>query len=512
MEDESILETIKDFISRYIVFILVFLIVVVIIILLLPQGKNDNQPVNHDSILSLTLKGNKEVSVVKGEQYQDPGYTAYDTKEGDLTSRVSVEGDVNSNVIGSYTINYRVTNSTGKIATATRIIKVIPDYKDLNVEIDYNPKELTNNDVEITIIATGDGFDFILDPEGNIVKENEFSYKVTSNDEYLFSIRRKDGDVIEKSIEIKNIDKKKPTGSCKDTVTLEKSVVVVTAKDENGIGKYNYNLNNQKYESTSNTYTVSGVARNASVTIYDKAGNYEIVSCITVDNTWPIKQNQNYVQTSAKYYDKTGHLGRLNYLFYYPNDLNLKDKNALVIFLHGSGEFGSNIGGSFNSNTTFANNMRDGKFQQRAVFLCPQCNSSSKSWKNDCFGDLKTLIDRVVAQYNIDPNRISITGHSLGGGAVYDALAKWPGFFSAAAPLAPAGGSSNYAAMKGVKIAVFTGTNDGLYSSSKNTVTKLQQAGIEAKFYPLEGKGHAAQPPAFNEYNLIEWMIAQTRK
>ena len=511
MENGSIVDTIKDFISRYIVFILVFLIVIVIVILLLPE-KEEQKPTPTESILTITLKGNMEVSVIKGETYQDPGYTAYDSKEGDLTSRVSVEGSVNSNVIGTYTIKYYVTNSTGKKAEATRTVNVIADNKDLTVDIDYNPKDLTNTEVEITLTATGDGFDFILDPEGNIVKENKLVYKATYNDEYVFSIKRKDGNVIEKSIEVKNIDKKKPTGSCKDTVTLEKSVIVVTAKDENGISKYSYNLNSKKYDSTSNTYTISGAVRNTSVTIYDKAGNYEVVSCITVDNTWPIKQNQNYVQTSAKYYDKTRKYGRLNYLFYYPNDLNLNDKNALVIFLHGSGEFGSNINGSFNSNTAFANNMRDGKFQQRAVFLCPQCNSSSKSWKNDCFNDLKGLIDETVKKYNIDPDRISITGHSLGGGAVYDALAKWPGFFSAAAPLAPAGGSSNYAAMKGVKIAVFTGTNDGLYSSSKNTVTKLQAAGVEAKFYPLEGKGHAAQPPAFNEYNLIEWMIAQTRK
>ena len=510
MEDESTLGKIKEIISKYIVFILLFLIVLVVIILFLPSNKNQKQaPIT--STLTLSLKGNSNISIQKGDVYVEAGYYAYDSKEGDLTSRVVVDGSVDTNIIGTYTIRYKVTNSMGKTSEATRIVNVTADLSDVKAEIDYEPKELTNTDVTITLKVSGDGYDFTLDPDGNISKSGEITYKAPSNDEYIFSIKRKDGSVIEKIVEVKNIDKIKPTGSCKNVITLEKTVVTVTAKDSNGIKNYSYNFNGNKYDSNTDSYTINEIARDVVVTIYDKASNYEMINCIKVDNTWPVFEHQNYTISSAKYYDQTRKYNRLNYLFYYPDNLDLSKKNALVIFLHGAGEFGSNIGGSFNQNTAFANNMKSGKFQQRAVFLAPQCYSSSKSWKRDCFKDLKGLIDEVVQKYNIDTKRISVTGHSLGGGAVYDVLVEFPGLFSAAVPLAPAGGSKDYTKMKDVKIAVFTGTNDGLYSSSKSTVDYLAKNGVNIKFYPLQGKGHAAQPPVFDETNTIEWMIAQSR-
>ncbi|MBQ4633934.1 MAG: DUF5011 domain-containing protein [Bacilli bacterium] len=506
MEFENILKKIEEFFSKYIIFILIFLIVTILFMLLLSNKKEEQL----DSRLTLNLKGSTEISIIKGETYQEPGFIAYDSKEGDLSKRVTIEGYVNSNIIGTYTIIYRVSNTQGKIVVATRKVNVIADLKDLSIDIDYNPEELTNKDVTIVLKISGDGYDFLLDPDGNISRNNVYIYKASENDEYLFSIKRKDGVVIEKSIEITNIDKNKPTGSCKNTVTLENSSIVVTASDESEIKNYLYNLNNENYSSTLNTYSVSGTYRNASVTIYDKAGNYEIIKCNTIDNTWPIKEVQNEEETSAKYYDQTRKYGRLNYILYYPNDLDLTEKNPLVVFLHGSGEFDSDINEAFNKNTTFVNNMKSGKFQQKAVFLAPQCNSGNHIWK-ECFDDLKGLIDEIIVKYNIDSNRISVAGHSLGGAAVFDLLAKWPGFFSAAVPLAPAGGSSNYEKMKDVKIVVFAGSKDGLYRSSQRKVSSMQEAGIAARFYSLEGIGHATQPSAFNEYNLIEWMISQSR-
>ena len=504
------MEKIKDFISKYIIFILILLIVIVVVLLLLPNNNNEEKPTPTESTLTLTLKGNKEVSIIQGEKYQDPGYIASDSKEGDLTGRVIVEGNVNTNIVDSYIIKYSVSNSTGKVAEATRTVKVIADLKDMKVSVDYSPKEITNKEISITINATGSGYDFILDPDGSVHKENKYTYKVTNNGEYLFSVKRKDGTIIEKSVEIKNIDKKKPTGSCKSTLTGDKTTISVTANDENGISKFSYNLNDKKYDSTSNSYTASGTIRNVSVTIYDKASNYEIVSCITTDNTWPVMGNQNYVATTPKHYDKSQKYNNMNYIIYYPNDLDLTKKNPLVIYLHGSGEFGTSIDGSFNSNTAFVNNMRDGKFNQKAVFLAPQCTSKNKSWRNDCFDNLKGLIDETVRKYNIDSKRISICGHSMGGGATVDAIVKCTNFISAAVLLAPPNVSASFSGIKNIRLAVFTGTNDSLYGYSKNDVNKMQQLGIQAKLYTLEGMGHNVQPKVFNESNAIEWMIGQS--
>ncbi len=53
------------------------------------------------------------------------GVTATDVEDGDLTSKITVDGKVNSNVPGSYTLNYKVTDSDGQTTSADRIITVV---------------------------------------------------------------------------------------------------------------------------------------------------------------------------------------------------------------------------------------------------------------------------------------------------------------------------------------------------------------------------------------------------
>ena len=60
----------------------------------------------------------------KGTPWQDPGVTAYDAVDGDLTDRVQVNGRVNHRWRGTYTVTYRVTDNAGNTATATRIVRV----------------------------------------------------------------------------------------------------------------------------------------------------------------------------------------------------------------------------------------------------------------------------------------------------------------------------------------------------------------------------------------------------
>ncbi len=502
------MEKVKNFISRYIIFILVFLIIIVSLILFIPkEGKKNPIPVQ--PLLTLTLKGNTEVSIVKGDVYHDPGYTAYDTKEGDLTSRVSVEGSVNSNVVGDYTIKYKVSNSNGNTAEVTRIVKVIADLSDLEVLVDYSPKELTNGNVTISLKASGDGFDFILDPDGNIVKENELNYKVDFNNEYLFSIKRKDGTIIEKNIEINNIDKKKPTGSCKNVVNDQKTEIVVTANDENGIKGYTYTFNSKTKESTLNTYSINEIARNVVVTVYDKAGNYDMINCIVKDNSWPTETSPNWPTASTpKHYYNNLKDSNLEYLLYYPDNLDLSKKNALVVFLHGYG-IGRNI--SAIESTNFGKNMKEGRFQD-AIFLAPKCgNEPSPNWRS-CSKDLIALIDIISSRYNVDTKKISITGHSDGGAGTFIVVSLYPEKFSAAAIVAGSPGSVSIDNLKKNKFVVFYGTKDHNYSNGTAASKSLINKGVNLKLYTVQGITHTQIPQvAYEQYNVIEWLIAQSR-
>lgn len=74
----------------------------------------------------LTLKGEAEMSVYFGTQFEDPGYTAVDNVDGVLTDKVQVQSGVNVYAFGSYTVTYTVTDSYGNTATITRKVTVVP--------------------------------------------------------------------------------------------------------------------------------------------------------------------------------------------------------------------------------------------------------------------------------------------------------------------------------------------------------------------------------------------------
>lgn len=73
----------------------------------------------------ITLLGDNPMTVVVGQTFSDPGATAYDKEDGDITSRITVSGNVNTGEIGAYTVTYTVIDNGGLIDTKTRTVNVV---------------------------------------------------------------------------------------------------------------------------------------------------------------------------------------------------------------------------------------------------------------------------------------------------------------------------------------------------------------------------------------------------
>ena len=78
----------------------------------------------------LTLNGYAATYVPLGSSYSDPGYSAVDDADGDITGLVVCSGSVDDSTLGTYTINYSVTDKAGNTATATRVVKVFVESAD----------------------------------------------------------------------------------------------------------------------------------------------------------------------------------------------------------------------------------------------------------------------------------------------------------------------------------------------------------------------------------------------
>jgi len=74
----------------------------------------------------ITLTGNATIDLTVGDTFSEPGYTANDNVDGDITGNVNVGGDtVDTNTAGTYIITYNVTDEAGNPADeVTRTVNV----------------------------------------------------------------------------------------------------------------------------------------------------------------------------------------------------------------------------------------------------------------------------------------------------------------------------------------------------------------------------------------------------
>lgn len=71
------------------------------------------------------LNGNKNVQQYVKTAFSEPGYSAMDNYDGDITDKIVVEGFVNYNAVGTYTLTYKVVDSNGNVASSVqRVVEV----------------------------------------------------------------------------------------------------------------------------------------------------------------------------------------------------------------------------------------------------------------------------------------------------------------------------------------------------------------------------------------------------
>ncbi|HNP37028.1 MAG TPA: FG-GAP-like repeat-containing protein, partial [Woeseiaceae bacterium] len=84
-------------------------------------GRGDVEPP------TLTLLGATAMEVAAGSQFTDPGASAIDNIDGDISSAVAATDTVNTAIVGSYTVTYNVTDFAGNpAAPVSRTVKVLP--------------------------------------------------------------------------------------------------------------------------------------------------------------------------------------------------------------------------------------------------------------------------------------------------------------------------------------------------------------------------------------------------
>jgi len=195
------------------------------------------------------------------------------------------------------------------------------------------------------------------------------------------------------------------------------------------------------------------------------------------------------------------------YLLFLPKDYG--KENVLwpaILFLHGAGERGDDLGILGRIALPMVLEERD---DFPFIVISPQC-PRGQGWSNDF---LIALLDDITARFRIDPNRIYLTGLSMGGNGTWNLAMERPDLFAAIAPVCGWGDKNLVSRVKDVPVWVFHGELDTSVpiARGKEVVEALEKIGgnVKTSFYP--GRGHDCWHETYNDPILYEWFLRQNK-
>lgn len=207
---------------------------------------------------------------------------------------------------------------------------------------------------------------------------------------------------------------------------------------------------------------------------------------------------------------KIGESKPLNYLVDLPDGYNTDrtKKWPLVLFLHGSGERGDDL--SLLRRHGPPKLVAEGhKFP--FILVSPQAPLGSYI----IGAQMMDLLDEVSAKYNVDPDRVSMTGLSMGGYTTWFTAMEFPERFAAIAPMASGSDPLGAARLKNLPTWYFVGGKDTNIRPERpqQMVDAMQAAGVAFKFTEYPEAGHSQTwEKAYADPALYEWMLAQKRR
>ena len=204
-----------------------------------------------------------------------------------------------------------------------------------------------------------------------------------------------------------------------------------------------------------------------------------------------------------------------------PADYNPEVAWPLIVCLHGAGERG--LDGILPANGALAQQIRLYPERFPSLVLFAQApygyvwgDRQEVLVRNlpDASAILTEAIDSVVANYNIDPDRITLTGISMGGYGVYYYGADNADRFAALMPVAGAGWLDDAPKLTGLPIWAFHGDADLAVAVQDDIamVEAVNAAGGDAWLTIFPGAKHGIWDLVYSEPAVIEWLLAQTRQ
>jgi predicted peptidase len=179
----------------------------------------------------------------------------------------------------------------------------------------------------------------------------------------------------------------------------------------------------------------------------------------------------------------------------------------LLLFLHGSGERGSDVARvKVHGPPKHADGHADFPF----ILVSPLL-PSEEDWD---IAKLDRILKHALATLPIDPDRVYLTGLSRGGHATWRWAAAEPGRFAAIAPVAGRGDPATACALKDLPVWALHGDRDDVVIPEGSfAMARAIRAcgGRQSRLTIYPDLGHNAWDPAYADPALYLWLLSHRR-
>ena len=204
----------------------------------------------------------------------------------------------------------------------------------------------------------------------------------------------------------------------------------------------------------------------------------------------------------------------------------------VIVFLHGAGERGGD--GIFQTAVGLGAALRRSAARYPAIIVFPQVPTDSV-WIGAPADAAVAALDQTLAEFRTDPDRVYLTGLSLGGNGTWNLAAKHPDRFAAIAPIC--GFVTPFRRLAGSRPIVESDTGDAMFATlarrigklptwiihgeidpvvpvaeSRRAADALKKAGGDVRYTEIIGGDHNVWDVTYASPQFVDWLFAQRRK
>jgi len=240
-----------------------------------------------------------------------------------------------------------------------------------------------------------------------------------------------------------------------------------------------------------------------------------LAELVAQDKKPPVQSTSSRIQRRTYDFQEAGK--PMEYALFVPSAYDKEKKWPLVVALHGLGSTPQQI--------MRYRGLTDQAEKHGYIVVAPMGYSSSgwyglrppKPSKTDppnvselSEKDVMNVLDLVRKEFNIDPDRIYLMGHSMGGGGTWHLGIKYPDIWAALAPIAPAvfRGPTDLEKIKHIPVILVQGDQDKLVpvAGARRWAEQMKKLGMTHEYIEVAGGDHISiafdkMPDIFEFFN-----------